>query len=275
MDKLKIYHRYGEELERRLRLKTFPLAIKFLKNEKEIPKGTQRPLKDFGHHLSLCQSFQIARREGKPLAVLKEDHWCCEPVMGYGLGQPPDYFLDGHNRFPRDVKTLEAGKHYAQEFPRLEVGRFVGILFMPLRTTRFEPDLVMIYCDSSQLCLLLLGREYKEGYNLKCSLSSHAACVYAIVPAIQSGECQVAVPCRGDHYRAMAGDDEMIFTVPKGRLKDLMSGLRHTATTGSTLPHGYCLLPEHPVHESYMRIAKMMGYIEPKAKRKGRTKENC
>ena len=46
MDKLKIYHRYGEELERRLRLKTFPLAIKFLKNEKEIPKGTQRPLKD-------------------------------------------------------------------------------------------------------------------------------------------------------------------------------------------------------------------------------------
>ncbi len=62
MDKLRIYRRYGEELEGRLRLKTFPLAIKFLKDEKEIPKGAQRPLKDFGHHLSLCQSLHIARR---------------------------------------------------------------------------------------------------------------------------------------------------------------------------------------------------------------------
>ena len=53
-----------------------------------------------------------------------------------------------------------------------------------------------------------------------------------------------------------------------------MSGLRQTATTGSTLPHGYCMLPELPVHESCMRIAKMMGYIEPKAKRKGKTKKN-
>jgi hypothetical protein len=72
----------------------------------------------------------------------------------------------------------------------------------------------------------------------------------------------------------MAGDDEMIFTVPKERLKDLMSGLRHTATTGSTLPHGYCMLPEHPMHESYMKIAKMMAYIEPKRKRQGNTEGN-
>ena len=81
-----------------------------------------------------------------------------------------------------------------------------------------------------------MGREYKEGYNLKCALSGHAACVYAVIPAIQTGECQVAVPCRGDHDRAMAGDDEMIFTVPKGRLEDLMLGLRHIESTGSKLP---------------------------------------
>jgi hypothetical protein len=72
----------------------------------------------------------------------------------------------------------------------------------------------------------------------------------------------------------MAGDEEMIFTVPRGRLKDLIAGLRHTATTGSALPHGYCMLPEHPIHESYMKIAKMMGYIDPKSKGKGRTKEH-
>jgi uncharacterized protein (DUF169 family) len=263
---LKIYHAYGEELERCLRLKTFPLAIKLLEKEEEFPDGIHRPLRDWGFHLSLCQAFQISRREGKPVAMLKEDHWCPEPVIGYGLGDPPDYFLDGHNRFPRDVETLEAGQHYAQEFPRLMLGRYTGVIFMPLWNTAFQPDLVMIYCDSAQLCLLLLGREYKEGYNLKIALSGHAACVYAVVPAIQTGEYQVAVPCRGDRYRAMAGDEEMIFTVPRKRLEELMIGLRSIAKTGSKIPHEYAVLPEHPMHESYVRIGKMMGYIKQNQK---------
>jgi uncharacterized protein (DUF169 family) len=261
MPDFKIYHEYGEELERRLRLKTFPLALKLLEREGDIPDGVKRPVKDFGYHLSLCQSYQISRRDGTPMAMLKEDMWCFEPVVGYGLGEPPEYFLKGYNRFPRDVKTLEAGNHYAQEFPHLEVHKYVGVMSAPLRTASFEPDLVMIYCDSAQLSLVLLGREYRGGYNLKTALSSHAACVYAVVPSIQSGECQVAVPCRGDRYLAMAGDDEMIFTVPKGRLEDLMLGLRYIESTGSKLPRGYILLPEHPLHESYEKIAKMMGYI--------------
>ncbi len=261
MGDLEVYRAYGDELERQLRLKTFPLALKLLENEADIPGEAQRPVRDFGHHLSLCQAFQISRREGMAVAMLKEDNWCPEPVIGYGLGEPPKYFLEGHNRFPHDVETLEAGSHYAQEFPRLDVGRYIGVVSAPLRTTNFEPDLVMIYCDSAQLSLLLLAREYKEGYDLKCSLSSHAACVYGVVPAAQNGECQVAIPCRGDHYRAMAGDDEIIFTVPKGRLDDLMMGFRYVNSTGSRLPRGYTLLPEYPQRKSYKKIAKMMGYL--------------
>lgn len=261
MADLDLYRGYGDELERQLRLKTFPLALKLLESDGDIPDGAQRPLKDFGHHLSLCQAFQISRRDGIALAMLKEDNWCPEPVIGYGLGEPPKYFLEGHNRYPHDVETLEAGSHYAQQFPRLEVGKYIGLVSAPLTTTNFEPDLVMIYGDSAQLNLLLLAREYKEGYDVKCALSSHAACVYAVVPAIQSGECQVAIPCRGDHYRAMAGDDEIIFTVPRGRLEDLMAGLRYVNSSGSRLPKGYSVLPEYPLRESYEKIVKMMGYI--------------
>jgi len=262
MSNLSIYREYGEELERRLRLKTFPIALKLLTKEADIPKEAQRPLKDFGYHYALCQSFQLSRREGVTIAMLKEDHWCFEPVVGYGLGEPPEFFLEGHNRYPRDVQTLEAGKHYAEEFPRLEVGKYIGTVSAPLRTTSFEPDTVMIYCDSSQLGLLLLGREYRDGRNLKCALSGHAACVYGVVPSIQSRQCQVAVPCRGDHYRAMAGDEEMIFSVPKVRLEDLMIGLREIEKTGSKLPKAYSFLPEYPMSLNYDKIAKLMGFIK-------------
>ena len=63
MADFKIYQQYGKELERRLRLKTFPLAVKLLEKEGDIPNGAKRPVKDLGHHLSLCQSYQISRRE--------------------------------------------------------------------------------------------------------------------------------------------------------------------------------------------------------------------
>jgi len=261
---LSAFHDYGEELERRVRLKTFPLAVKLLEKEEDIPEGAQRPLRDFGYHLSLCHSFHLSRREGTVVAMLAEDMWCFEPVVGYGLRPPPEYFLEGHNRYPRDVESLEAGSNYAHEFPKLEVGKYLGVVLAPLGTANFEPDMVVIYCDSAQLSLLLLAREYKEGFNLTCSLSSHAACVYAVVPAVQSGECQVSIPCRGDRYDAMAGDDEMIFTVPKERLADLISGLRYVESTGSgKLPRGYRfripgLLPEPEIE--YEKIAKMMGY---------------
>lgn len=126
----------------------------------------------------------------------------------------------------------------------------------------FKPQLVMVYCDPEQLGLLLLGREYEDGYSLNCNLSSHAACVYAVVPAIQEEKCQVAIPCRGDHYRAIASSDEMILTIPEKKLDGLMEGLRHVAETGSKLPHGRTVKPEYQLVESYEKIAKMMDYLD-------------
>jgi uncharacterized protein (DUF169 family) len=254
-----VWNGYGEELERRLRLKTFPVAVKLLKKEEHIPEEAQRPLRDLGHRLMLCQGFQFSRREGITVAMLKGDMWCHEPVIGYGLQEAPDYFFEGHTRYPRDVSTLEAGSHFAHEFPRLQVGTYIGVVSAPMRIATFEPDVVMIYCDGAQLSLLLLAREWKDGHNLPCNLSSHAACVYGVVPAITRAQYQVAIPCRGDHYSAMAGDEEMIFTVPKERLEWLIEGLRYVEKNDSRLPHGYRLLPEYPQSENYEKIAQLMG----------------
>jgi uncharacterized protein (DUF169 family) len=224
---LSYYHEYGKELERRIRTLTFPLAIKVLKKGEKIPEGVKRPVKDLGEQMALCAGFANSRREGNALAILKEDMLCFEPVVGYGIEEPPELFVQGHNRYPIDVMTLEAGANYAEEFPKLKYGN-AGVMSAPLASTPFKPDVVMVYCNSEQLSLLLLGREYKDGRNRKCSMSSHAACVYGVVSVIQSGQCHIALPCRGDRYfYAMAGADELIFSIPEARLEDLMDGLKH------------------------------------------------
>lgn len=269
MPDLDTYQNWGTELERRLRLGSHPLAIRLLEDETEIPDGADRPRADEGHRLSLCQAFERSRRDGATVAMLGEDMWCFEPVVGYGLEEPPRDFLDGDNRYPHDVATRKAGRRYAEEFPKLDTDQYVGVLSAPLHSTPVEPHVVTVYLDSEQLSLLLLGREYRGGDNLECSLSAHAACVYGVVPAIREGRCQVAVPCRGDRYAAMADPDEMIATVPTqelgpidGRcLADVMDGLKEVEETGSKLPNSRRKQVEYPLSESYERIASQMEYF--------------
>jgi uncharacterized protein (DUF169 family) len=118
----------------------------------------------------------------------------------------------------------------------------------------FEPDVIMLYCDSAQLSLLLLGREYQNGHDLPCHLSSHAACVYSVVPVMKTGEYQVAVPCRGDRYFALASDAEIIFSFPGEKLEDLMDGLRHLEKYNSRLPRLPAMMREPIFPESYVKI---------------------
>ena len=259
MPGLNVFHSYAEELDKRLRLGTFPLAVKLLEKEGDIPQGAQRPVRDFGYHLSTCQAFAMSRRQEATIAMLKEDMWCFEPVIGFGMAEAPQYFLDGYNRFPSSVATLEAGSNWAQVFPRLEVGKYIGVVSAPLMTTNFEPDVVVIYGNPAQLTQLLLSAEYEDGYDLTCTLSGRAACVYSVVPVIQTGRFQVTFPCPGDRGKAGAQDNELIFSAPRERLEELMVGLRCRDDFRRGQPTSFTFMPEYELQESYVKIARMLG----------------
>ena len=259
MMNLNNFPEYAETLERRLRLKTLPLAIKLLEKEVDIAEGAIRPKRDLGHLIETCQGFAMSRREGKTVAMLKEDMWCFEPVIGYGIAEPPQYFLEGHNRFPDSALTLEIAGNWAREFPRLKFGKYIGVMSAPLMTANFEPDLVMLYCDPSQLTNLLIAVNCVYGRDLTCRLSGHAACVYSVVPVIQTGECQVTSPCWGDRREAIAQDYEVIFTAPIEKLEGLLSGLKHLANNGWGLPIEFFMVPECKMPASYIRIGEQLG----------------
>ena len=246
-------------LESILRLQTYPVAVKMLNSADEIPANAKRPVRDLGYHLSTCQVFSMARRQGITLAQLKEDMWCMEPVIGYGMADAPEYFLEGHNRFPSSAKTPEAGKAWAQAFPRLQAGESIGILVGPAKSASFDPDVVMLYCNPEQLTQILHAKNWMDGLDAECKLSGHAACVYAVVPTFQDGKWQITSPCGGDRARAMARHDEMIASFPANELLDLVEGLEHTRTEGKALPLAPTMRPEYNLPAAYVTIGKMMG----------------
>jgi uncharacterized protein (DUF169 family) len=218
------FNQYGADLEQMLCLRTYPIAIKLLRSEAEVPEGAVRPKKDLGEHYAVCQAFSLARRQGMTMAMFLEDHWCFEPIISYGLVEPPADYLDGlTNSF--FIADKEAAAKHGRDMTRLPVGEYPGMAIGPLKDADFEPDLVMIYCNPAQLRHLLLCLRYLHGTTVTSTLDPIGSCVHSVVPSFLNGDCKVTVPDPGDYERAGAGDEEMVLTVPMSRLQELMEGV--------------------------------------------------
>ncbi|MGC8909654.1 MAG: DUF169 domain-containing protein [Fervidicoccaceae archaeon] len=68
-----------------LKLKSYPIGLRLLVDGEQPQEDAIRPLRDIKHNISMCQAFTIARREGKVIAMMKEDNWCFAPVISYGM----------------------------------------------------------------------------------------------------------------------------------------------------------------------------------------------
>jgi uncharacterized protein (DUF169 family) len=215
---------YGADLEKLVLLRTYPIAIKMLKSENEIPKGVTRPKRDRGVHYAACQAFAAARREGITIAMFIEDHWCFEPIISYGLVEPPKDYLEG-SASAFFVADKGAARKRGSEMTRLPYGKYAGMVIGPLKSANYEPDLTMIYCNAAQLRHLLFSLMRANGYRVTSVLDPVGSCVHSVVPSLLTGDAEVTVPDFGEYGRAMPGDDEMILTVPAARMNELMDGV--------------------------------------------------
>jgi uncharacterized protein (DUF169 family) len=258
MKKQKDYSQDAEELRSRMLLETFPIAIAMLESETDIPEGAVRPVRDLGGHMSLCQGFALSRREELTVAFLKQDHWCYVPVIAFGHAEPTPFLLDGHADYPERIMSREASIRVAQDRVHLEYGKYAGIVSAPLRSAPFEPDCVMIYCNSSQLRALLMGLRYKDGYTVTTTLEPGSACANGTIPVMRERKCQVTIPCMGDRQRALAKDHEIILTVPIERFEELLIGVRHFDAAGLIFPKTYMRL-DHPMTDKYREVGRTLG----------------
>ncbi len=261
---LETYNSYGADLEKMMSLRTYPIAIKFLKSESEIPPGAVRPKKDRGEHYAMCQAFALARRQGMTLAMFLEDHWCFEPIISYGLVEPPEDYLEGStNSF--FIANKEAAAKHAREMTRIPYRQYAGMVFGPLKTAKFVPDIIMIYSNTAQLRHLLLALRYTNGTQVTSTIDPIGSCVHSVVPSLLKGECQVTVPDPGDYERAMAQEDEMILTVPVSRMKELMDGIHHFDKSNMGFRRfSYSVMADFPQPPFYQEYFKKWGLDTPK-----------
>jgi uncharacterized protein (DUF169 family) len=254
----------GADLLNMLVLRTYPIAIKMLKDESETPQGAVRPKKNLGVHYAACQAFGIVRRRGTALAMFIEDHWCFEPIIGYGLVEPPKDFLEGSGS-AFFVESKEGARKRTSEIALLPHGKYAGMALAPLHKANFAPDLTMIYCNASQLRHMLFSLMRRDGRRVTSTLDPIWSCVHSIVPSLLTGECNVTVPDPGDFERSSAGDDEMVLTVPAGRMKEMMDGVYRYEKMGMGYrSFGRELKGDFQQPSFYLQYFKMWGLDAPK-----------
>lgn len=254
---------YGSDLLNMLILRTYPIGIKMLKDESEIPEGAVRPKKDLGEHYAACQAFGIVRRRGTTLAMFIEDHWCFEPIIGYGLVEPPRDYLEGSGS-AFFIEDKEAARERSQSMPLLPYGKYAGMVMAPLHKANFTPDLTMFYCNPAQLRHMLFSLMHKQGRRVTSTLDPLWSCVLSIVPSLLNGTCEVTIPDPGDYERAATADEEIILTVPAGRMQELMDGIYHYEKMGMGFrSFGHALKGDFQQPPYYLQYFKQWGLDTP------------
>ncbi|MDR1589087.1 MAG: DUF169 domain-containing protein [Oscillospiraceae bacterium] len=234
MSSISEYNAFGAELEELLNLRYAPIALKLLRDEADAPEGAYRPRRDSGEHLALCQAFAAVRRQRKSIVMFREDNWCPWPLIGFGMVDFDEsmelYDTTVTSTFIEDRE--KAREFFKTSYPRMDCGGDAGLALAPLRGANFEPDIVLIYCRPAQLRSLLMSAKFKSGELTASEFDSVDSCVHSTIPALKTGRYRITVPDPGEYERGLTDEDEMIFTVPAGKLGQLTEGLRAIASAG-------------------------------------------
>lgn len=234
---MKEWQDLGKEIRRYINPETFPVAIKILKDEKEIPDGARRPVKDLNVKMAHCQVQSICRKYGWTMAMTREDLGCA--ISGYTYGweaMPRGGAIDFFTRMNYAADQTAALK-ILQSFRTLEQGRCEAVVYSPLERTKLEPDVILIYLNPAQLMRCIHGSTHRTGLPIASSFSGRAGtCTEGVLGAYLDQSPKVVVPGNGDRVWATAQDYEMVYAIPSSNLKDLVEGLEKTHERGIRYP---------------------------------------
>lgn len=220
-------NQFGEELERLLILRYSPIALKVLHREEEIPADSLRPLRDRGEHLAMCQAYAMVRRDRKAITMLAEDHWCVWPLVSFGMRSVAEEDVEdvGSKFFIQDPK--KSVEYFRRDYPRLNDTGVIGFTLAPLRSCSFVPDIVTIYCRPAQIRSLQMAAKFHTGKMLDLKLDPVDSCVHSSIPVLNGQDYNITFPDPGEYERAMANEDEVMFTLRTEKLPDILEALRY------------------------------------------------
>lgn len=212
-----------------LRLKTAPLAVRFLRAGDSFPENCRRPSTHLGKRITICQAVTMARVYSWTLGLAKEDLVCVPAMITFGFTKATRP-LDTLAKLFCDVGFAEnvdiASRETSGMSPMAKENQH-GILIGPLEKADYNPDTVCLYGNPAQVMRLIQAWTFKSGQRVKGHFGGKVECTEYLIAPYSTGAPRVAIPGMGDRIFSMTQDDEMVFATPGQLLEDLIDGLKN------------------------------------------------
>ncbi|MGD8984896.1 MAG: DUF169 domain-containing protein [Desulfobacteraceae bacterium] len=247
-----------EAMSTYVRHQTYPLAIKMLNSEDDIPQDAKRPLKDYGASFTLCQALALGRRDGLTIVLDKDSQSCPIALAGLGFVRPEEYLSGKYALAPMNQPT-EAREQAAKAMPKFQFGKFRYILISPIQSASFDPDVIIFYGSGAQVMRMIQAAVFASGDSLTSKSTGAGGCLLPIVEPIVEGKCKYAVPGNGERRLGLIADGELAFAMPRNRFEEVVSGLELSHEGKQTYPisPGYLKL-EYKMPPPYAELRKAL-----------------
>jgi uncharacterized protein (DUF169 family) len=229
------HRKAGQDLFDRLHLTTYPVAIKYVKDESEFEPGMVRP-SAIGQQWSLCQAITYARRWGTTAGMAQEDNFCVPATVWHRwVDIPWEEFIQSQIR--QGWHKDEAAERKRCSFSLEMVGddnfkkaaEYSGFISSPLPFTKVIPDSVLVYGNAENITHIIHALAY-EGENFPTSSFEGfgESCMKGgLIPFI-TGVPQIVIPGMGDRAFSGTYDYEIAIGVPGILLPSVMENLFKT-----------------------------------------------
>ena len=223
-----------KEVERLMKLKTYPVAYKRLENADDLGKIPK--VRRLDRFFTFCQLVALVRTRGWTIGVSSEDDMFPRCARIHGLAATTQESID-EEIDPMSIwfsKPEDASKQLSAS-PRIPPGEAIALA--PLASGRIEPDVVLIYGTPGQIMLMLYGLQWKEWERFQFFFIGEGACADSLAQCYLSRKPSVAIPCFAERRFGEVLDEEIVLALPPAMIEGAIKGMQTLSASGLRYPY--------------------------------------
>jgi uncharacterized protein (DUF169 family) len=225
------------DYQRILKLKLFPVGIKFCNNEDDLKLGVVPKEK-----ISFCQSVHLVSQSRWNLSCPPDQIACPIGGLNFGFRKKDQSDIDLYLQKLTDKK--EIAESIINVKPKFKYNEIKGILTGPLES--FTPDLVFLIVDSAQALVLMRAYGFATGKDLTFRTgASSNLCAYGAIISHQTQMPNLTIPCAGGKRHGLFQDSDLIFVSPLQHAQTLLEAMLEMAK------------------KNYLNFPIIQGYLSP------------
>jgi uncharacterized protein (DUF169 family) len=224
------------ELERVLRLRSNPFAMKLFERREEM-EAVEKIRRPKAVH-TLDQIVAQAARLGWTVGITAEDlvGAQCRAVVGLGNAKDEAWRSGKHtvgvwHGTIEDAAARQAALHCVPD------GRYQALAVSPLASGRLDPpDIALFYATPGAMMYFINGLQWVGYKRFDWSVVGETACADSWGRALAMRQPSLSIPCFAERRYGGVNDDEMLMALPPEIIAKALEGMAALAKNGLRYP---------------------------------------